>query len=95
MDGAWIAVCNIGVYGSCPTSAVFRAQFNIGKSKRDLAMKTLRKGDRGPEVRRLQERLIAAGCRLNPDALFGDGTDTALRAFQSKKGLTPDGVPGR
>lgn len=57
-------------------------------------MNPLRKGDRGPEVRKLQEKLIAAGYPIRPDAHFGDSTDTALRAFQDKKGLIPDGVAG-
>jgi GH24 family phage-related lysozyme (muramidase) len=57
-------------------------------------MKSLRKGDRGPEVRQLQEKLIAAGYRLIADAHFWNNTDTALRAFQRKRGLIPDGIAG-
>lgn len=57
-------------------------------------MKSLRKGDRGPGVRLLQDKLIAAGYHLNPDAHFWNNTDTALRAYQRKQGLIPDGVAG-
>ena len=57
-------------------------------------MKTLRKGDRGPEVRKLQEKLIAAGYRLKLDELFWDETDKSVRAFQRRKGMLPDGIAG-
>ncbi len=57
-------------------------------------MKPLRKGSRGPEVRLLQEKLIVAGYRLNPDEFFWNNTDTAVRTFQRKQGLIPDGVVG-
>lgn len=57
-------------------------------------MKTLRKGDRGPEVRKLQEKLIAAGYHLKPDDFFWDKTDKAVRAFQRSKGMLPDGIAG-
>ena len=57
-------------------------------------MKPLRKGDRGPDVLALQKSLITAGYRLKPDAHFGDNTDIALRSYQNKKGLLPDGIAG-
>ena len=57
-------------------------------------MKPLHKGDRGPEVLALQKKLIATGYRLNADAHFGNNTDNALRAYQKKKGLIPDGIAG-
>jgi peptidoglycan hydrolase-like protein with peptidoglycan-binding domain len=56
-------------------------------------MKTLRKGDRGPEVRTLQEKLTTAGYLLSPiDDKFGPNTDTALRKFQTENKLKVDGV---
>ena len=57
-------------------------------------MKNLHKGDRGPDVLALQKSLITAGYRLKPDAHFGDNTDIALRSYQNKKGLLPDGIAG-
>lgn len=51
-------------------------------------------GDRGPEVRRLQERLNFFGAELNPDGIFGPTTHAAVMAFQSGKGLAPDGLVG-
>lgn len=58
--------------------------------------KTLRKGDRGDAVRRMQERLIACGY-LRASELDGDfGTITlgAVCAFQLETGLKVDGVCG-
>ena len=57
-------------------------------------MKTLRKGNRGPEVRKLQEKLIAVGYRIKLDDFFWDETDKSVRAFQRRKGMLPDGIAG-
>ncbi len=57
--------------------------------------KTLRRGDRGEEVKRLQRALKNHG--FNPgliDGEFGGGTEAALLAFQTAKGLLADGVCG-
>lgn len=56
---------------------------------------TFRRGDRGPEVARLQTLLAAAGHSPGtPDGAFGPGTERAVIAFQQASGLTPDGVVG-
>lgn len=57
-------------------------------------MTTLRHGDRSQNVRALQQCLNQAGARLFVDGLFGDDTETAVRAYQSKIGLVSDGVAG-
>ena len=57
-------------------------------------MKPLRKGNRGPEVRQLQEMLVASGYRIVPDEYFWNDTEAAVRAFQRKQGLIPDGIAG-
>ncbi len=54
---------------------------------------TLRRGDAGPEVLLLQRALAARG--FPPGALdgdFGPKTEAALRAFQRRVRLTPDGI---
>ncbi|MEW6130739.1 MAG: peptidoglycan-binding protein [Acidobacteriota bacterium] len=59
-------------------------------------MKILQEGDSGPDVRRLQKRLLELG--FNPgiiDGQFGAGTDAALKAFQKSEGLLPDGIAGK
>jgi putative chitinase len=50
---------------------------------------TLRRGDRGDAVKKLQGKL-----RLKADGDFGPGTEAALKKWQAENGLTPDGVAG-
>lgn len=56
---------------------------------------SLRRGDRGPAVRALQQALGDAGHRVAVDGVFGGETDRAVRAFQSRSGCAVDGVVGR
>lgn len=56
--------------------------------------KTLRLGDRGADVSYLQRQLIAAGARLDPDAIYGSATRNAVMAFQATHGLVADGIAG-
>ncbi len=51
--------------------------------------RTLRMGDSGDDVERLQQRLGIAA-----DGDFGPATKRALIEFQQQNGLTPDGVAG-
>ena len=51
-------------------------------------------GDRGQQVKKLQEALNARGEDLDPDGIFGASTHSAVVAFQAKQGLTPDGIVG-
>lgn len=54
-------------------------------------MQTLKKGDRGEEVKRLQNLL-----GVKPvDGIFGIATDRQVKQFQSSKGLTADGIVGK
>lgn len=56
---------------------------------------TLRMGEQGDPVRALQTRLNALGFKAgSADGIFGDGTLSAVKAFQKSKGLTADGVVG-
>ena len=62
-----------------------------GTSTRSATMPRL--GDRGESVRTLQRALIAAGIavRGGADGIFGQSTQSALRNFQSAKGLVASG----
>jgi murein L,D-transpeptidase YcbB/YkuD len=56
----------------------------------------LRLGSGGPRVERLQQRLRAGGDLAGEaSGRFDPGTEEALRRFQARHGLEPDGVAGR
>lgn len=55
---------------------------------------TLRKGNRGPSVLKLQEALKERGYSIRADGIFGDKTLEAVKAFQADNGLVVDGVVG-
>lgn len=58
------------------------------------AMPLTRSGDSGLAVKLLQTLLTVAGHVLAPDGDFGPATLEAVKAFQSEKGLTIDGIVG-
>lgn len=61
-----------------------------------IAKPTLRKGDRGNEVKNLQSDLnYIMGIKLATDGIFGVGTENALKNFQKKYKLTIDGIYGK
>jgi len=55
---------------------------------------TLRKGDKGEDVATMQRRLNANSAVLIEDGDFGKVTETALKTFQSARGLVADAVCG-
>lgn len=56
--------------------------------------RVLRRGDRGEDVRELQELLSAAGFTTKADGIFGVLTEAAVRTYQGEHGLTQDGRAG-
>ena len=57
---------------------------------------TLRQGDKGTEVKKMQQRLKDLGYyKGSVDGVFGSGTLKALKAFQTRNKLTVDGVAGK
>lgn len=57
----------------------------------------LQKGDRGGYVQAAQILLILRGCSVGPDGAdgdFGSNTQSAVYAFQRRKGLAYDGIIG-
>ena len=54
----------------------------------------LRKGDRGDGVKLLQHRLNLLGWQLTEDGIWGVQTDSAVRGYQYRAGLTVDGIVG-
>ena len=55
---------------------------------------TLHRGDRGDDVRQLQEGLICYGAlkKGGADGVYGKGTERAVRQVQESEGLEPDGI---
>ena len=56
--------------------------------------RALRKGMRGEAVRDLQGWLLNLGSLKQVTGIFDDATETAVKDFQLRQGLTPDGVAG-
>jgi cell wall-associated NlpC family hydrolase len=64
--------------------------------REDDNMPTLRRGNKGEAVEELQALLNAKfGFDLEIDGDFGRATETAVKEFQKKNGLTADGVVGK
>ncbi len=66
-------------------------------SEYTLGTRTLKKGSKGTDVKALQEFLLQLGYSLpkyGADGDFGRETETALKRFQAKAGITQDGVYG-
>jgi N-acetylmuramoyl-L-alanine amidase len=60
-------------------------------------MRTIQQGARGEDVRDVQQRLVSLGARVDPtelEGIFGPGTESAVRAFQQRRGLLVDGRVG-
>ena len=65
---------------------------NAGISNPD---KNIQKGQSGEAVKELQRSLnTIMGAGLKVDGIFGSGTQKAVKEFQSKYGLTADGIAG-
>jgi Putative peptidoglycan binding domain/D-alanyl-D-alanine carboxypeptidase len=70
------------------------AQGIFGDTQTSVPEGTLSIGDRGQQVKRLQEALNARGADLVSDGVFGPSTHAAVVSFQARNGLRPDGVVG-
>lgn len=59
------------------------------------ALRTLRQGSRGADVKALQAALAKAGFNPGPiDAVYGSQTAAAVRAYQRSRGLSVDAIAG-
>lgn len=67
----------------------------VGTNSWERLVVTVRQGDNGNHVRAVQDQLKNHwGYSLTIDGVFGSGTDSAVRSFQSSKGLSADGIVG-
>lgn len=55
---------------------------------------SLRKGDKGDKVKKLQEDLVKLGYSLSVDGSFGSATEKVVKQFQKDNNLTKDGIVG-
>jgi len=86
-NGAPVAVS--GTTTTCSVQAVGSLSALTGSSG------LIKRGARGSAVTQLQQFLQAAGHDVGPiDGIFGSKTLAAVRQFQDRSGLTPDGVVG-
>lgn len=80
-----ISICSTGVVGL--DAAV--ADEPVAVAGASSATVTLRKGDRGPAVKKVQRRL-----HLTADGVFGPQTHRSVKRFQRRKHLVADGIVG-
>lgn len=67
------------------------------KVKSETVTIHIRKGDEGPKVKELQQKLISLGYKLTKygaDSDFGDETENAVKQFQHDQGIKDDGIVG-
>ena len=68
-----------------------------GSPTEDASLPTLRRGDKGENVKKMQKLLLERGYKLpkyGADGDFGSETEAAVKAFQKDWGLKTDGIVG-
>ena len=89
-----------GIVGPTTWNSIRDTYTPIGGSTPTYPGVPLRQGDRGVEVERIQGYVNTAAQwyssipSISNDGIFGAGTYQAVVAFQTLKGLTPDGIVG-
>lgn len=66
----------------------------IGANTWEKLVLTVSQGSGGDAVRGAQTALSARGYSVTVDGAFGSGTASAVRSFQTSRGLTSDGIVG-
>ncbi len=87
------------LHGRREDVAALSKAIHAGKAKVPVRRRTVRLGNAGHAVRRVQKLLRDAGVRVDGklvkvDGDFGEITERAVRKFQAKHGLVTDGVVG-
>jgi len=80
-----------------PMQRVVNAVNNNTQTPQTTTSTLLRKGDKGNDVKELQQKLIELGFNLGSwgaDGDFGNATDIAVKQFQKDNNLLVDGVVG-
>ena len=107
---AWLGGVQDGIYGPDTKRRLvltlqreLNAQFGAGLAddgywgpKTRAACVNVRSGARGNITKVLQGALICHGYSTNGfDGIFGSGTESAVRSYQSDHGLSADGIAGK
>ena len=66
----------------------------VGNASSPALTMVTQQGDSGAKVRAVQSQLRESGYAVTVDGVFGSGTYSAVRSFQSAKGLGADGIVG-
>ena len=82
-----------GISGSVDVNVAYFAPGAFGGSK-VYTRPMVRQGDRGDAVKQLQTLLSFCGWTLAMDGIWGVKTDSAVKGYQYKAGLTVDGIVG-
>jgi peptidoglycan hydrolase-like protein with peptidoglycan-binding domain len=88
-----VAWCAPGAQALCPGATTAPSPTAEGEAAIP-DWPVLQLGSEGPEVFALQYLLRHHGQEIPADGLFGPGTEQAVRAFQSERGLGVDGQVG-
>jgi hypothetical protein len=96
------AIAADGIFGAGTAGAVRSFQSShglsadgvVGTNTWSALVVTVRSGSTGQAVRGVQTSLRAHGSSVTVDGIFGSGTASAVRSFQSARGLSADGIVG-
>lgn len=83
-----------GIVGPA-TAAALGMTLSGGSASSSSSSGVLRRGSSGDRVRQMQQKLKSWGYyEGSADGIFGSGTESAVKYFQRRNGLTADGVVG-
>jgi peptidoglycan hydrolase-like protein with peptidoglycan-binding domain len=74
-----------------PNAKLARFNQNDQLAMLDMGLRTFQKGDKGPEIRRLQQALYDLGYPLSVHALFDDVTEAQVKILQRQSKLPDSG----
>ena len=94
-ESAVAAAGAIATPTSAPDAAPDAPPAGSSTSSSSSTNTTLKRGDRGDDVKALQKRLIALGYLSGrADGVYGSSTESAVKAFQKRSNLNTDGKAG-
>lgn len=96
---AAVIVLTVSVYSGLSFTGAGRistgeTDSHVTKNIALAAAATLRYGSSGDSVITLQQQLNSFGYNLTADGIFGNSTLSAVKSFQTSKGLASDGIVG-